>query len=51
MSGRTQTIYSWLSWVRPDPEDSEWFRDLLHPDGSPFSIDEVGIIHTLLGPG
>ncbi len=51
VSGRTQTIYSWLSWVRPDPEDAEWFHDLLHPDGSPYSIVEVGIIYTLLGPG
>lgn len=51
VSGRTQTIYSWLSWVRPDPENAEWFHDLLHPDGSPYSIAEVGILYTLLGPG
>lgn len=50
VSGRTQTIYSWFSWLRPDPEDAEWFHDLLQPDGSPYRADEVGIISALLGP-
>lgn len=42
VSGKTQTIYPWDSWVKryhsePDP----WFHDVLHPDGTPYSRAEA----------
>lgn len=47
VSGRTQTTYSWLSWLRPDPPGSEWFHDILHPDGTPYREDEAALIRSL----
>jgi len=47
--GRTQTNFSWLSWLRPDPEDAPWFHDLFEPDGSPFDEREAAKIRSLIG--
>jgi len=44
--GKTQTIYPWGS-PPGAPEPALWFHDLLQPDGSPFSIDEVRLFRTL----
>ncbi|MBT4211931.1 MAG: cellulase family glycosylhydrolase [Porticoccaceae bacterium] len=54
VSGKTQTIYPWRSWVsvirfwdglfsdEPDP----WHHDLLEADGSPYRLSEVEFIRT-----
>ena len=54
VSGKTQTIYPWRSWVgvirfwdglfseEPDP----WHHDLLYPDGRPYRPSEVELIRT-----
>jgi hypothetical protein len=47
--GRTQTNFSWLSWLRPDPTGAAWFHDLLERDGSPFDAAEAALIRSLAG--
>jgi len=54
VSGKTQTIYPWRSWVgvirfwdglfseEPDP----WHHDVLYPDGRPYRPSEVELIRT-----
>lgn len=56
VSGKSQTIYPWRSWVsiirvwdrlfadRPNP----WHHDLLHADGRPYRPQEVQFIRTLI---
>jgi beta-galactosidase/beta-glucuronidase len=45
INGKSQTIYPWDSWKKayaaPPPV---WFHDVLQPDGTPFSQDEVACI-------
>ena len=42
VDGRSQTKYSWTSWVKRPTEDSDkWFHDLLHPDGTPYRASEA----------
>jgi hypothetical protein len=48
VSGKTQTIYPWESWVKAgDGEPPEWFHDLLRPDGSPYREEEVRLLREL----
>jgi hypothetical protein len=49
VSGRTQTKYSWFSWVRKDPADARWFHDILHADGSAYDDAEIALIRRLTG--
>jgi len=49
VSGKTQTIYSWLSWVTMDPADAPWFHDIFYPDGTPYDPAEVALIRELTG--
>jgi hypothetical protein len=49
VSGRTQTIYTWFSWLAMDPPGTPWFHDVLYPDGSPYDADEVALIRELTG--
>jgi len=51
VSGRTQTIYPWWSWLDddPKPEPDVWFHDIFRDDGTPFSEDEVVFIRETLG--
>ena len=56
VSGKSQTIYPWRSWVsiirfwdrlfadRPNP----WHHDLLHADGRPYRPEEIQFIRTLI---
>lgn len=44
VDGRTQTRYSWTSWVRRDAPGRGWFHDLLHPDGTPYDDAEVAVM-------
>lgn len=47
VSGRSQTIYSWFSWLRPDPPDAPWFHDILRRDGSAYDEAETTLIREL----
>jgi GH35 family endo-1,4-beta-xylanase len=44
VDGRTQTRYSWNSWLRPDPPGAPWFHELLHPDGRPYDEAEAALL-------
>lgn len=44
VDGRTQTRYSWLSWLEPPSPDDVWFHDLLHADGRPYDAGEVAVL-------
>ena len=45
VSGRSQTIHPWTSWLRPDRgEPDPWFHDLLRTDGTPYDADEVALL-------
>jgi endo-1,4-beta-mannosidase len=46
VSGRTQTIYPWLS-PKGAPEPKEWFHDVFHPDGTPYLQSEIDLIKYL----
>ena len=47
VDGRTQTKYSWTSWIRRDGPDRPWFHDLFHPDGRPYDPDEVALLRAV----
>ena len=50
VTGRTQTIYTWLSWLTMDPADADpWFHDIFHPDGAPYDPEEIALIRELTG--
>jgi hypothetical protein len=51
VSGRTQTIWPWWSWLDKDPasEPEIWFHDILRPDGTPFDEPEARFVRSLLG--
>lgn len=41
VDGRSQTRYSWTSWLKPPDEEAPWFHDLLHADGRPYDEREA----------
>ena len=48
VSGKTQTIYPWDSWVvNYNDEPKVWFHDILRQDGTPFDEEEIKIIKSL----
>ena len=50
VSGRTQTIYDWFSWLTMDPANADpWFHDVFHDDGTPYDPAEVALIRQLTG--
>lgn len=50
VSGRSQTIHPWTSWVRPDrAEPDPWFHDLIRADGRPYDADEVALFRRVTG--
>jgi hypothetical protein len=50
VSGRSQTIYPWMSWTVPfDREPTLWFHDIFRPDGAPFDPAETALIRALAG--
>jgi hypothetical protein len=52
VSGKSNTIYPWDSWVKPYTHEPKiWFHDVFHPDGTPFSVAEVQLIRNLSGRG
>lgn len=44
--GRTQTYYPWWS-KEGDPVPSEWFHDVLKPDGTPYDPVETEFIKNI----
>lgn len=46
VSGRTQTIYPWLS-PEGAPEPEQWFHDVLYQDGTPYQQVEIDLIKKL----
>jgi hypothetical protein len=45
INGKSQTIYPWDSWKKAyTAAPPVWFHDVLQPDGTPFSKDEVACI-------
>lgn len=47
VDGRTQTKYSWTSWLRRDAAGAPWFHDLLHPDGRPYDPSEAALLREI----
>jgi hypothetical protein len=47
VDGRTQTKYSWTSWVHRDRSDRGWFHDLLKLDGTPYDAAEAALMRRL----
>jgi hypothetical protein len=48
VAGKTNTIFPWDSWERDYPADPDpWFHDVLRPDGTPWSDEEVRLLRTL----
>ncbi len=51
VDGKTQTKYSWLTWIfrggeeEPDP----WFHEIFRADHTPYSEAEVELIKSLTG--
>lgn len=51
VSGKTQTIYSWTTWVTPATEEPAlWFHDILRPDGTAYDQSEVDYIRGITLP-
>lgn len=50
VSGRSQTIYPWGSWLVPfKSEPHPWFHDILRADGTPYDETETELIRRLTG--
>lgn len=50
VSGKTQTIYPWDSWLkRYTAEPPVWFHDIFHTDGTPYREEEVALIRRVTG--
>ncbi len=50
VSGKTNTIYPWKSWDSTFiTEPKLWHHDILRPDGTPFSEEEVTFIQNMTG--
>ncbi|MBC8341693.1 MAG: cellulase family glycosylhydrolase [Proteobacteria bacterium] len=48
VEGRSQTRYSWTSWLRRTRDDSAlWFHDLLHADGRAYDEAKVALLRTV----
>jgi hypothetical protein len=51
VAGKTQTYYPWDSWQNPydDHQPPVWHHDIFHPDGKPYSEEEVAFIRQITG--
>ena len=47
VDGRTQTRFSWTSWLRRDPPGAPWFHELLHADGRPYDDAEAALLRSV----
>ncbi|MGO9009563.1 MAG: 1,4-beta-xylanase [Bryobacteraceae bacterium] len=50
VAGKTQTYLPWDSWQKPyiNRQPAVWFHDIFHPDGTPYSPEEVAFLHSIL---
>jgi len=49
VGGKTQTIYSWESWIRDISGEADfWHHDLLRKDGTPYDRDEALLIRSMM---
>ena len=49
VKGKTNTIYAWGD-VHPEGEEPEpWFHDIIRPDKTPFSQEEIDVIRKVNG--
>ena len=49
VSGKTNTIYPWKSWDSTYTGPPKiWHHDLFHPNGEPFSVDEIEFIKNMI---
>jgi hypothetical protein len=49
VSGKTNTIYPWSSWSTPFTDEPEiWHHDILRPDGTPYSENEVSFLKSIM---
>jgi hypothetical protein len=52
VSGKSNTIYPWDSWVKHyTNQPAVWFHDIFSAEGTPFSTAEVQLIRNLSGRG
>ncbi len=49
VSGKTNTKYAWDTPMPDGAEPKIWFHDIFHPDGTPYSLQEVDFIKSLTG--
>ncbi len=48
VDGRTQTRLPWRTWWETVDEDEPWFHELLRVDGSPYDVDEIAVIRSVV---
>lgn len=46
VDGRTQTRLPWTTWLRPASDDTEWFHELFHRDGTAYDETELVLFRT-----
>lgn len=47
VDGRTQTRFPWRSWTEDVADDTHWFHELLHRDGTPYDEAEAALFRLL----
>lgn len=47
VSGKTNTIFAWETPLPDVKEPPVWYHDILRPDGTPYSQEEVDVIKSL----
>jgi len=49
VAGKTQTWLPWDSWKKPytDHQPPEWFHEIFHTDGRPYSQQEADFIRRI----
>ena len=49
VSGKTNTIYPWSSWSTEFTNEPEiWHHDILRPDGTPYSENEISFLKSIM---
>ena len=47
VNGKTQTHIPWPNILKNNTDNAQWFHDVLHADGTPYSKAEIEIIRKL----
>lgn len=48
VDGRTQTKRPWRTWWEAVDDNEPWFHELLHADGTPYDVDEIAVIRSVV---